>query len=239
MPEWYYAEAGERVGPVAWTDLKTRADGGALDPRMDLVWKAGMAEWIPAGQVEGLFARNAPVPVHEAPANPYVPPMRVREDDARLHYAVEWPGLRRRAYLAGTILFPFILSFASGFMRARGLNAPWVQWGSTGLLWIVSLYVTLQRFANLGMSRWWVFANLVPFLNLWTGYRLFACPAGYAQTRKLDGIGTFLAIFYWLMLVLGIVIVAFAIYYLLHAGGNPEIRRIIGEAMAKARASRR
>jgi hypothetical protein len=236
-PEWYYTAAGERMGPVAWVALKARADEGKLDPRLDWVWRSGTTDWVTAGQVDGLFVRRETASYSGVLSNPYVTPMIIQDDDERLRSSGIWPGVRRRGYLAGTILFPFVISFFLTFFLAGGVDPQLTQQGSAVLTSIVSLYVTLQRLPNLGMSRWWILGGFVPFLNLWIGYRLFACPAGYAQTRKLDGIGIGLAIFYWLMVVLGAVLVAFVIYYLMHAGGNPEIRRIIDAAMAKGHAS--
>src|SRR5690606_4727062 len=69
---------------------------------------------------------------------------------------------------------------------------------------LIMLHVSIQRYANLGMSRWWILGNLVPILNIWLGYRSFACPAGYAYHKKLDGIGIFLAILYWLSFLIAV-----------------------------------
>lgn len=52
---WYFAKNGRREGPVSFERLKQLARSGWL-ARDDLVWQEGMADWIPAGQAEGLFA---------------------------------------------------------------------------------------------------------------------------------------------------------------------------------------
>ena len=51
---WYYEDQGERRGPVSFGELKQRATSGQIQPD-SLVWKRGMAEWTPAGQIDGLF----------------------------------------------------------------------------------------------------------------------------------------------------------------------------------------
>jgi ABC-type multidrug transport system ATPase subunit/ABC-type multidrug transport system permease subunit len=57
MPShWFYSTDGKPpVGPVSATELRAVAKAGRLQPT-DLVWKEGMAQWILAGQVKGLFS---------------------------------------------------------------------------------------------------------------------------------------------------------------------------------------
>jgi TM2 domain-containing membrane protein YozV len=52
---WYYAQNNERRGPVSFARLKAMAADGWLN-RDDLVWRQGMANWVPARDAEGLFA---------------------------------------------------------------------------------------------------------------------------------------------------------------------------------------
>ena len=65
----------------------------------------------------------------------------------------------------------------------------------------------------------------MPILNFWVGYRCFACPAGYAYHKKLDGVGIFLAIVYWLMIAVVLLAVAAVIAVLLGAVGSPELQQ--------------
>lgn len=69
--QWYYAHNGQQHGPVAAADLKQAADAGQLYP-MDLVWKEGLANWVPASSIKGLFSAAAlaaapPPPMGAAP----------------------------------------------------------------------------------------------------------------------------------------------------------------------------
>ena len=59
--QWYFAQTGQQFGPVAWSELRRMATGGELSPD-DLVWHQGMANWAPAGWVEGLLIRPEPPP---------------------------------------------------------------------------------------------------------------------------------------------------------------------------------
>jgi hypothetical protein len=95
---------------------------------------------------------------------------------------------------------------------------------------VVLVYFGLMRVWNLGMNRWWYLAMFVPILNLWMGYRCFACPAGYAYHKKMDGPGILLAIIYVLMILLGVCILA-VFYGAIH---NPELQQQLRDALNAA-----
>ena len=59
-PEWFYMRLGKQVGPLTSEQLKDFAQKGILKPS-DQIWKKGMADWVKAGRVKGLFARTTPV----------------------------------------------------------------------------------------------------------------------------------------------------------------------------------
>src|SRR5688572_19619232 len=57
--EWYYTINGQQApAPVSAAQLKQLAQGNQLQPT-DLVWQEGMATWMPASSVKGLFAGPA------------------------------------------------------------------------------------------------------------------------------------------------------------------------------------
>lgn len=66
--EWYYAKHGEKQGPVSLADLRSMVVTGEV-AQTDLVWRKGMADWIPAGQVPEISGVDS-----EPPANPVVSP---------------------------------------------------------------------------------------------------------------------------------------------------------------------
>lgn len=51
------------------------------------------------------------------------------------------------------------------------------------------LIAMVQRIRNLGMSAWAILWFVVPFMNIWIGWRMAACPAGYHQLHNLDSNG--------------------------------------------------
>ena len=49
--KWFYSQDGVRRGPVSSTELRQLAREGVLKPQ-DLLWKEGMAEWLPASKTQ-------------------------------------------------------------------------------------------------------------------------------------------------------------------------------------------
>lgn len=239
---WFYTREGEKIGPITLADLRIKAQEAALNPRLDMVWTQGMEAWKPAGEIEGLFERRtSPEPAQTLgpPTDPYSPPT---QESAAEAMATEggWPGARRRSYLLVSLFFPalwmLILSFTVPIMASQ--FGPEIMNIATPVLSLVPalviLYFALLRLVNLGMSRWWFLGNLVPFLNFWVGYRCFACPGGYAYHKKLDGAGIFLAIVYWLLLAIAVVMIGLAIAVVMGALGSPELKQQILEGMRQA-----
>jgi hypothetical protein len=59
--QWFVGFNGQQLGPFDRSQLAQRAAGGEL--RLDtLVWRAGMAQWTPAGQVAQVAPLLANVP---------------------------------------------------------------------------------------------------------------------------------------------------------------------------------
>lgn len=154
-----------------------------------------------------------------------------------------WPGARRRSFIIATIFFPILLQIGTAF----GLEPLAAQFGQEMIgiagigmmlvLFAVGIYFGISRLVNLGMSRWWYLGNFVPILNVWVAYRCFACPAGYAFHKKLDGKGVFLAIIFWLVIAISLLFVAALIALLFGAAGSPELQEQIREAIRATSAS--
>lgn len=233
---WFFSKDGERFGPVAFSELRAKAQDATLDPLTDLVWTHGMNDWKPAGAIEGLFEKRFAVGER---SNPYLEPTSEAVSPSMIA-AGEWPGARRRSFLFMTIVFPMIWYFLVGV--SSGMLTQYVGleiMGAIGIAsavlpWLVAIYFGITRLMNLGMSRWWYLANFVPLLNIWLGYRCFACPAGYAYHKKLDGVGVFLAICYWLLVVIGILAMVACVAVLFGALGNSELLDQIRDAMSTA-----
>lgn len=78
---WYYSKNGAQLGPIGPAEMESKLKAGEV-ASTDLVWKEGMADWLPAGKVPELqVLLSPPAPPAEspfvertAPASPYVPP---------------------------------------------------------------------------------------------------------------------------------------------------------------------
>ena len=239
---WFYSHEGERLGPVTLGDLQIKAKDGGLNPRLDMVWTQGMAEWKLAGEADGLFDRAAPFEAKEslaAPTGPYLPPHH-RSNAEQPALRGEWPGVRRWMFLFIILVLPVLLSLgvknaAAALAEQFGQElGDLIVIGGMVLTVLLALYASLQRLVNLGMSRWWLLGNLVPLLNLWVGFRCFACPSGYAYHKKLDGVGILLAIIYWVSLLVAVLAVAALVAVMLGAIGTPEFRKEIEDILHTA-----
>ena len=226
--EWFVTHEGKQFGPVSIKDLKFEIERGELNPRLDMIWKNGMEDWIPAGELSGLFEKNAEAGAAETAKEAsdnftgYIPE---ESEEQRERVKGNWLGAGRGAFIFVCYILPFILgiliglgaSFLQGKVDANLLGI--VSFGLLLLPAILAIAVTLKRFQNLGMTRWWFLGLLVPLLNIWVYYRILACPPGYAEHKKLDAIGWVLAILYWLLTLLSIAAVAGMFYIMIN---DPE-----------------
>ncbi|MFK7850491.1 MAG: GYF domain-containing protein [Akkermansiaceae bacterium] len=224
LKEWYVTREGKQYGPVSLNDLKAEAKSGELNPRLDMIWKEGMEEWKSAGKVDGIFEKNAEAEAEEirkATPPPAPTPKSERatasEMEEYLHEENEYTeGTSRGGYIFICYILPLIIAggLIFGSAHLQGLVGekwlPIAQLAVVLIIFIFMISVTLNRFLNLGMTRLWFLGLIVPFLNYWLGYRLFACPAGYAEHKKLGGLGWFLAFVYWLPLLAAIGLGVFA-----------------------------
>jgi hypothetical protein len=64
-PGWHYSIDARTAGPVSSENLRLLAQRGELRPT-DIVWKAGMSDWVSASKIPGLFP--APASLGSAPA---------------------------------------------------------------------------------------------------------------------------------------------------------------------------
>lgn len=212
--QWYYTFEGDRLGPVSFDELKSMAHAGSLDPRLDMAWHSGMEKWIQAGLVDGLFQRVAPVSVKVDKAAPPPPPSRQAFKAKKLPKGFfeeesEPPGLGRFPFIGLSLGFPIVTSylllmgrpFLTQIFGDRMIDAvfPYTSYAMAAIM----VLIAFKRLSNLGMSRVWVLAMIIPPLNFWLAYRCVACPSGYGYGRKMDAVGYALAVVFWLF-VLGV-----------------------------------
>jgi hypothetical protein len=78
--QFYAAIDGQQVGPLGMDQLRQQAAAGQITPQT-LVWKQGMANWTPAGQVMELNSvfGAAPPPIPGQGQTPPQPPQPPQE----------------------------------------------------------------------------------------------------------------------------------------------------------------
>jgi hypothetical protein len=59
MADWYYSKGGQQSGPVSVDQLRQMVASGQVGPQ-DLVWRDGMANWLPASTVPEVGGGGAP-----------------------------------------------------------------------------------------------------------------------------------------------------------------------------------
>lgn len=129
--EWYYAKNRQKVGPVTEDELKVLVRSGGL-ARTDMVWKEGMAKWVQAGQVRGLFEDGPPQPVMAS-----IPPPLPASPEAV-------PGVARPA---PTPELPWPAEERGGFSVKQ-----WVGIGASGFLGFVGLVFVVVSLAQEGQG---------------------------------------------------------------------------------------
>ena len=55
--KWYYSDNGHKQGPFDSSQLKNLVQQGRIKPT-DVVWRAGLKNWVPAAKVQGLFPNS-------------------------------------------------------------------------------------------------------------------------------------------------------------------------------------
>jgi hypothetical protein len=222
-----------RYGPFTVQQLKEGALDYELHPRYDMAWQEGMADWIPAGEVEGLFEKIGSTKNKAEEHQDYKKTKKKKEEkeeDATSPFGedefaeelsddydeMEWEGVSRGGYIFFIYIFPGLwlvgLTYLSKMLPGIfGADIASIITACLAFLpLILGIIAILQRLDNLAMRRLWFLGLFAPILNLWLGYRLFACPSGYAEHKRLGALGWILAFFYWLPLLA--VIAVFALF---------------------------
>ncbi len=179
----------ERVGSLARS--------GAIDPATTLVWRQGLKDWMTLGE-SGILAEIGSIPQVapvQASNNPYQVSERTRNalDEPRQGAMIEYPGYGRLRYFLITMVFT-ILCYAIAAAIGFAMYGSKPNIGVVVLVVIAvfsamlagSIYIGVQRLKNLGMSGLALFWMFVPFMNMWLGWRMIACPPGYEDHRTLD-----------------------------------------------------
>lgn len=160
--------------------------------------------------VDSSTIEKAPKPT--AATNPYQSPKASDEDDSALADAMAarrgntYKGMGRLMYWvapSAIYLIVFVALAAVGAAIMEDSEGPMAIVAMIALFvaFILCFLATLSRLKNLAMSRWSFLWSFVPFANIWLGYRLYVCPPGYQDHKKLDTAGKVMVVLYSLVLI--------------------------------------
>jgi hypothetical protein len=145
--EWHYTLNGQQAGaPITSAQLKQLAAAGQLQPT-DMVWQEGMADWVPASSIKGLFGGKDASPTGAAPPPMVVPvaaPRSVSNGPARMPTPVPLDDDRRPRPADRPDPGPSFWQRPQTWAIARI-----IIWGIAGfLLFVLAVLVLLTKYDN-------------------------------------------------------------------------------------------
>ena len=183
---WHYSSFGQSQGPVEETVIVQMIKEGQLTPQT-LVWQAGQADWLPAGQTSLAphFQTAAQPLAPQQPANPYAAPQSAIRPTYRHEQAVPLTWMQilfsftgripRRQYWAGALIH--FISFIPVMVLAQLSGEDQSVGVAVGLLMLLTfvfmiwsgLAVAVKRWHDRGKSGLWVLIGFVPIIGgFWT-----------------------------------------------------------------------
>ncbi len=179
---WHYSSFGQSQGPVEESVIAQMIKEGQITPQT-LVWQAGQANWLPAGQTSLAphFQTAAQPLAPQQPANPYAAPQSTIHPTYRHEQAVPltWIQIlfsftgripRRQYWAAALINFIAIIPVA---LLAQLSDENQSMGVALGLLLLVTfvfmiwsgLAVAVKRWHDRGKSGLWVFIGIIPLVG--------------------------------------------------------------------------
>lgn len=184
---WYVALDGQQQGPFDENTMRRLQGEGRIDAAT-LVWKEGMADWMPAGQA-GL-AQGAPRAAVVSPTG------NVSLQGASFGEAVRrfWQGYvvfngrASRSEYWWSVLFNILVGLGLGIVDAvlfgGSTNDPGLLSGLYSLATILpGLAVSIRRLHDIDKSGWWVLLWLVPVIG-WIGLLFLHCQPSTAGPNR-------------------------------------------------------
>ena len=201
LPDWKPLVESGVLAEASMSQVAPAAAAAAATP-------APAAAAAPA-TAQPQFSQPTAAPV--ATVNPYSTPATTSPGAVGFQNALDYPGIGRLAYFGWQFLLS-IITYAILFVVIFGAAAAESSGGMVGGFFLIMILgsiagfvIAVKRVQNLGMSGWAVLWALVPFMNIWIGWRMFACPAGYHHHEQLDQAGKVLTGIMIGFIVLGIV----------------------------------
>lgn len=229
--EWLVFDGNQQYGPYDVDQMKSLITQESIQPGT-LAWKPGMDGWVEASLIEdfsGFFGQGDTLSSPHAEPPPIIskpklmtPAVQVMGDGhvvwqttgARLYKLNV--GMSRKDYLYREIVITCAMGMAAGFPFLMGVG-PVPVVGVLVLLasGIFIIFAKLNRFSNIGWNSWLIAFYFVPIVNLFSiiiDWGLFAAPADFANTKRMDTAGWILLVIFpfTILLKIALVILIFA-----------------------------
>ena len=113
----------------------------------------------------------------------------------RLKFLLVVTGVCLGSVFLMSLIFFYALASTYKISESGASGGDFPSWSRPALfilyLGIVPIFLIagVQRVRSLGMSAWGILWFTVPILNIWIGWRMIACPAGYHHHHNLDTAG--------------------------------------------------
>ena len=161
---------------------------------------------------------STPQPVApEKPLNPYEAPSIPTDEE---FYAAmpsnHYGGVGRLAYFIISIVIGVVAQVTTSAMGGEQIPQDTSFLISGGSI-IASLFLGCSRLKNIGMTRWWYLANIVPILNIFLAVWMSSRQQGWIETQRLDTAGKIIAWILWILIILGIIAIVGVLFFLFSA----------------------
>ena len=150
---WYYADAGQQVGPISEAELEALAQSGKIQPST-LVWRDGLADWIPYGQIKpGAAPEPTGLPPAAAPTDEIVCAEcnKIFSKNSAIQYGGVWVCATCKPIFVQKLREGATLPGQGGALNYAGF---WIRFGAKfvdGLIFLVVLAIPIGFF---------IFANI-------------------------------------------------------------------------------
>lgn len=213
--QWFYSTGDKQQGPVTEVHFKSLIQNNVITPDT-LVWKEGMAEWLPLSALNIVIETPPPAVAEttddsyvsdyneEYEDNPYAAPMTEPSyaPGDIIHEHGVYEGITRLPYFIRTFIASIVFGVLAVFL---GFTSGEPSLGLFLLVFIVFAIViirfAIQRIRNIGLSAWWLLLLFVPIVSNILSIGLMACPEGFAQERKMDTAGIVIAVIFGLIFI--------------------------------------
>ncbi len=120
--QWFSADDnGGQNGPLTFAQILKMAGNGQIQPAT-LLWTEGLADWVQAVQIEGIYATD-PEPAPAAPVNPYLAPSAHPVPQGTANYPIPFVKKTSFGLYIGAMLMPLFFGLIAFIVISLAASA--------------------------------------------------------------------------------------------------------------------